>query len=258
MLQPADIILTRTAGALSALNLAAQTTATRSRARFTHVLVCVAPGTLVDSKPKEGVQVRNVVHEIVAGRLAASMCANGHLKVLRAQQVATETDDDAVTQRMWAAFEHAAAHLAKQYNKLFLVPKASDSASRSAVSKDAFCSELVTWVLQPLGILPASFGRASAVLPAHFQALANDAGWIDVTPAFEQWAGKLERWTHSFDPQEAVKLAQLMAVFNLSISQLKLQRGFSDAAAKLDEVLDRAGKALARTEKSRRGKARSS
>lgn len=251
MLSPADIILTRSTGALSALNIVGQSAATLSRSRFTHVLVCVAPGTLVDALPKQGVQVRNVVHEVIAGRLTIAMCKAGYLKVLRPTKFAEEQDGDDVQAKMWTAFSTASEQLKKRYNKLFLVPNSSDA--RAKIAKDAFCSELVTLVLRPLDLLPKTFARPSGVLPVHFQSLESDPDWHDITSDIESWFATLEEWASSFNREDARSLAETMAQFNFSVQQLKAHRGFTDASAKLDAALESAFDFLRQVRKAREG-----
>ena len=76
-MKPGDVVLIQSHGARGLLNRVAQALVSGKRTKFTHVLLCVAPGVLIDATPEHGVQLRNVVREVLGGRLTDQMVADG-------------------------------------------------------------------------------------------------------------------------------------------------------------------------------------
>lgn len=186
-IRPGDIVLTRSTGFGSLANLTGQALLAARRARFTHAAVCVAPGVLLDARPFEHIQLRNVVHEVAAGSLTGDMGRHTRMMVLRAAKV--QHDRDALDDVAVGMLAPTYAQLSKRYNWLFTQPQRSDEDPLSEDAKFAYCTELCTLVLKEEGVLPADWPVASAAFPAHFEALAQSKDWIDVT---DEWVRQLD------------------------------------------------------------------
>ena len=180
-MKPGDVVLTQSHGARGILNRVAQALVSGKRTKFTHVLLCVAPGVLMDATPEHGVQLRNVVREVLGGRLTDQMVADGTLVALRpAEGKWDPSDGTGICSTM--------AHLGKKYNWGFLIPHSSDADGESERATSAFCSELVSVMLKGWGVLPGDTRPASKTLPVHFDRLQKTEEWQDVT---HEWAERL-------------------------------------------------------------------
>ena len=82
-MKPGDVVLIQSQGTRGLLNRVAQALVSGKWTKFTHVVLSVAPGVLIDATPEHGVQLRNVVREVLSGRLTDQMVADGTLVTLR-------------------------------------------------------------------------------------------------------------------------------------------------------------------------------
>jgi hypothetical protein len=195
-MKPGDVVLIQGHGLKSVANRIGQALVSGKLTRFTHVMLCVAPGVLIDATPHDGVKLRNIVRELICGRLTDQMCSDGTVLVLRPPPGSWNANAG-------SALVSTLAHVGKGYNFKILLPNSSDADDQSEKAKAAFCSELVVLFLEHWGVIPAPTPQSgktlppSKTLPVHFNRLQGKQGWTDVT---SQWAAKLKdyrEWSES-------------------------------------------------------------
>lgn len=190
--RPADIVLTCSHGFAAKGNRIGQLILTGKSAQFTHVAICLAPDVLLDARPFEHVQLRNIFDEVRSGGLAALSKADSAMLVLRNTALSASHETMDVT--MGELTRPLYPQLRKKYNWLFLRRQVSDTNPVAAEAQRAFCSELCVLMLQYLTVLPDRL-RASKTLPVHIQNLLS-CGWSDVT---EEWSAELQSVRQAID-----------------------------------------------------------
>lgn len=209
--KPGDVLFLRSPGLRSRINRTAQTLATLKKARFSHVMLCVSPGVLIDATPKHGVALHNTAREVIAERLTDQMCREGDIVVLRppAGSWNVKPGRPLVT---------VLAHIGKKYNWKFLRSQASDADPQSEEAPSAFCSELVVILLGHWKVLPkGALRRASATLPVHLAQLP----WTDVTAQWQDQLQEIRQWSESADPNTCKKAGLALYAGNQQIQLMQ-------------------------------------
>jgi len=231
VMKPGDVIFIQSQGVSGRVNRLGQGIASFKKARFTHVLLYVAPGVVIDATPQHGVMLRNVLREIISERLTDSMCDNGTMLVLR-------PTDGNWNPNAGTTLVSTMAHIRKKYNWRFLLHQPSDVDPKSEKAKSAFCSELVALLLKQWGLLSNKAHRSSKTLPVNLAKLLRKSDWRDVT---SEWRDKLQEyreWAESADPEVCKNLGLALYQGNQQISLLLTQKQVGDNQKSMEKMLE--------------------
>jgi hypothetical protein len=232
-----DVVLIQGHGLKSLANRIGQALVSGKLTRFTHVMLYVAPGVVIDATPHDGVKLRNIVRELICGRLTDQMCCDGTMLVLRPPPGSW---NDAAGEALVSTL----AHVGKGYKFTILLPNPSDADHQSEKAKDAFCSELAVLFLEYWGAVPAGTPEsgkalpASKTLPVHFDRLQGKQGWTDVT---SEWADKLRdyrEWSESNQPEHGKLFGLALYQGNEQIQRLLALKQFDTGRKALDQKLE--------------------
>lgn len=234
-MKPGDVVLIQGHGLKSLANRIGQALVSGKLTRFTHVMLCVAPGVLIDATPHDGVKLRNIVRELICGRLTDQMCSDGTVLVLRPPPGSWNANAG-------QSLVSTLAHVGKNYNFKILLPNPSDADHQSEKAKAAFCSELAVLFLEHWGAVPTpQSGKAlppSKTLPVHFDRLQGKQGWTDVT---SQWAAKLKdyrEWSESSQLNDGRNFGLALYQGNQQINLLLDIKQFATGQKQLEQKLE--------------------
>jgi hypothetical protein len=177
---PGDLVLVCTNTLFRSANLEFQRTIARvPDPKYTHAMVCVYRGVLVEATLGVAVLPSNALHTLRGSPQISEIC------ILR-------PNIEEIPEDCWSQLKTAGMyHIGKTYNYLVHVPRLKRRFFPKHIESTAFCSELCALILAPLNVLPEEFGLAEYVMPGTFQMLPSiDPNmWSDVTSKVKRnWA----------------------------------------------------------------------
>lgn len=226
-----DVVLIKSHGLRGFANRIGQAIVSGKTTHFTHVMLYVAPSVVIDSTPGHGVMLRNVVREVISGRLTDQMGVDGSMLVLRLADGSWDANTG-------TTLVSTMVHLGKKYNWGFLFPQPSDLNPDSKTPTSAFCSELVALLLNQWGAVPTQARRSSKTLPVHFDRLQRTGAWKDVT---SEWADALKQfrvWGESSQYADCENVGRALSQGNQQIHLLTTLKQFGKDQETVEDRLE--------------------